>query len=197
MMFGTNPGMKETCKLIKKGSIGAELGVWKGDSTELLLQRAAHVHMVDSWSPIPYEASAEHGDFDAYLKRYSKLVGSEYPSDFQTYYNKVYEHVLNRFEGKPVTIYRMTTQTWFIWIHHNKIGVPLQFDWIYIDASHDYKTCLADLYNSHKLIISGGRIYGDDYGNPRLRVTESVDRFAQEQELKVVNFHSDQYYIEV
>ena len=33
MMFGENPGTDQTWYRMKPGSIGAELGVWKGDTT--------------------------------------------------------------------------------------------------------------------------------------------------------------------
>ena len=34
MMFGKNPGTDETWKRIPEGSIGAELGVWQGNSSK-------------------------------------------------------------------------------------------------------------------------------------------------------------------
>ena len=54
MMFGKNPGTDETWKRIPENSVGAELGVWQGESSEKFLKRAKHVHLVDSWSPIVY-----------------------------------------------------------------------------------------------------------------------------------------------
>ena len=50
MMFGKNPGTDQTWKRIPEGSVGAELGVWQGDSSEKFLKRAGHAHSVDSWS---------------------------------------------------------------------------------------------------------------------------------------------------
>ena len=35
-----------------ENSVGAELGVWQGESPEKFLKRAKHVHLVDSWSPL-------------------------------------------------------------------------------------------------------------------------------------------------
>ena len=57
MMFGKNPGTDETWKRIPEYSVGAELGVWQGESSEKFLKRASHVHLVDSWSPVVYEES--------------------------------------------------------------------------------------------------------------------------------------------
>ena len=48
MMFGKNPGTDQTWKRIPEYSVGAELGVWQGESSEKFLKRASHVHLVDS-----------------------------------------------------------------------------------------------------------------------------------------------------
>ena len=104
MMFGKNPGTDETWKRIPEGSIGAELGVWKGDSSEKFLRRAKHVHLVDEWAPAVFEGSNEFGGYDAYLKRYSELTGEATTEGFVRYYNKIHEGVVKRFTNKPVTI---------------------------------------------------------------------------------------------
>ena len=65
MMFGKNPGTDQTWKRIPEGSVGAELGVWQGDSSEKFLKRAGHVHLVDSWSPVVYEESDEEANDNA------------------------------------------------------------------------------------------------------------------------------------
>ena len=43
MMFGKNPGTDATWKRIPEYSVGAELGVWKGDSSLKFLKRACHI----------------------------------------------------------------------------------------------------------------------------------------------------------
>ena len=48
MMVGGNPFAEKTMWRIPKDSIGAELGVWKGDSSKLFLKRAKLLHLVDS-----------------------------------------------------------------------------------------------------------------------------------------------------
>ena len=82
MMFGKNPGTDKTATLIPEGSIGAELGVWKGDSSAKFIKRAKHIHLVDSWTVEAYQGSDEHGGYDAYLNRYSELVGSDNPCPY-------------------------------------------------------------------------------------------------------------------
>lgn len=189
MMFGKNPGTNETWKRIPKNSIGVELGVWKGDSSEKFLRRAKHLYLVDPWSVVPYEDSDEFGDYQGYLKRYSSLVGSSNPDDFQKYYDKIAKQVKNRFINKPVTIYRMTTTSFF-----NQFTEKV--DWVYVDALHNFDGCLSDLRNSLKIVKPGGSILGDDY-HTKDGVTRAVDAFIKETNLSLDNFYTDQFEIKI
>ena len=187
MMFGGNPGTDQTWYRMKAGSVGAELGVWKGDTTIKFLNAASHIHMVDPWSVQPY-LDNENVDKTRYFSRYSKLVGSDKPEDFQNYYNKIFEGVVKRFKNKPITMHRMTTTEWF-----EKFDDKL--DWIYVDARHDTPGVLEDLHNSVKVLKPGGVIYGDDYGYDKYSVKMGVDQFIKETGLNLNNFYKDQYEI--
>lgn len=187
MMFGTNQGSNETWKLIPEGSVGVELGVWKGDSSEKFLRRAQHLHLVDPWSITPYEASDEFGDYDGYLNRYSKLVGSRNPQDFQTYYDNIAKSIQERFKDRPVTIHRCTTDEFFGTFKE-------KVDWVYVDALHSYDGCLSDLRKSREIINVGGFIIGDDYGNKE-GVVQAVNQFIKETGLILDNFFGTQYRI--
>lgn len=189
MMYGKNPGTEATWQRIPAFSVGAELGVWRGFSTLKLARNAAMVYAVDAWSPIAYENSDEFGDYQAYLDRYSELVGSNDPQRFQEYYDSIHREVVERFKGNPkIQICRMTTDEWF-----KKQTVPI--DWIYVDASHSYEGCLSDLRQSLKIVKKGGSIFGDDYGKNKQGVTDAVNTFIEETGLKLNNFYSDQYEI--
>lgn len=188
MMFGNNPGTNETWKQIPENSIGAELGVWRGDSSAKFLKRAAHIHLVDAWSPVAYKDSDEFGDYTAYLNRYSELVKSKDPKDFQKYYDKIYDSVVERFKNHNVTIHRKKTDDWLdTWTQ------PL--DWIYVDASHSYDGCLSDLRKSWNLIKSGGFLFGDDFSDKKIAVKNAVKTFSKEIGIPVNNFYLDQYKI--
>lgn len=188
MMFGKNAGSNETWKHILEGSIGAELGVWKGDSSAKFLKKAKHVHLVDSWSPVAYEDSDEHGDYVAYLQRYSQLVGSTNIEDFQKYYDDIFNSVKERFKNNSVTIHRMTTKEFFK--SFNK-----KLDWVYVDASHSYVGCLHDLENSLKILNPGGYIFGDDYSDNKPGVVSAVNDFVRKNDLYFENFYLNQFKI--
>ena len=190
MMFGNNPGTDETWKRIPEYSVGAELGVWKGDSSLKFLKRATHIHLVDAWAPEVFEESNEFGGYQAYLDRYSKLTGEATTEGFKKYYDKIYEGVKTRFYGRPVTIHRMPTSEWFNTFTE-------QLDWIYVDASHSYNGCLHDLTNAVKFIKPGGKLLGDDYGPKKQGVKDAVDQFIKNTGYTLNNFHTDQFEVQL
>ena len=189
MMFGENPGTNETWKRIKKDSIGVELGVWKGESSEKFLRRTEHLHLVDPWSTIAYEDSDEFGDYQGYLDRYSMLVSSNNPKEFQKYYDDIASGVYDKFKDQSVTIHRCTTDEFFNYFNET-------VDWVYIDALHSFDGCLSDLRNSLKIIKPGGFIFGDDYGNKK-GVIKAVNTFIAETGLILDNFYTNQFEIKI
>jgi hypothetical protein len=195
MMYGKNLGSFKTCERIPEGSVGVEIGVWRGDSSEKFLSRVEHLHLVDSWSPIPYQDSTEHGDYENYLKRYEELVGSRNPDDYQKFYDKIYNSVCERFKDKPVTIHRMNSREFFPQFTE-------KVDWVYVDGDHSYAGVTHDLTNALTIIKEGGKILGDDYaavppkeGGFKPDVKRAVDDFVKNNNLKFTNFYGTQYEI--
>jgi hypothetical protein len=186
-MYGRNIDSEETWKRIPENSVGVEIGVWKGDSSDKFLRRARHMHLVDSWSPISYENSDEHGNYENYLKRYSKLVGSDNPEDFQRYYDNIYNSVVERFKEQSITIHRMSSEQFFKTFTE-------KVDWVYVDGDHSYEGCLKDLRNCLKIVKPGGMIFGDDYTN-KPGVHQAVNQFIAETNLPFNNFYETQYEI--
>lgn len=193
-MVGCNAGSAVTARRIKPDTVGVEIGVWRGDSSELFLRRASHLHLVDPWSVLPYAKGDEFPDYASYLSRYSEQVGSEDPAAFQAYYDAVHASVEKRFSGSPVTIHRMQSREFFA-----RFEGPV--DWVYIDGLHSYRACLADLEGAKRIVRPGGCIYGDDYGmrnHPRLGgVTRAVEQFAETHGLAVTKLGGLQFEIRV
>lgn len=187
MMFGKNTGAEATASRIPAGSIGVEIGVWKGDSSALFLERAAHLHLVDPWSVAAYEDSDEFGDYGAYLARYSKIVGSSDPAAFQSYYDSVRDTVRRRFAGRPVTLHCCASAQFFA-------SFAELVDWVYVDGAHSFDGCLEDLRGACKIVKVGGAIFGDDYGN-KDGVTRAVQAFLMESGKTVEIFGRNQYQI--
>lgn len=54
-MRGVNTQVLETVKRIPSNTVGVELGVWMGDSSEKFLSKAKKLFLVDSWDITPYK----------------------------------------------------------------------------------------------------------------------------------------------
>lgn len=174
-----NKDSKNIMSLIEPNTVGAEVGVWYGNSSKQFLGRGVkELHLVDAWSVEPYKESTEHGSYDNYLERYSKLCGGNTEEDFQKFYDNVYRTVKSSLgSNERVTIHRMNSNDWF-----NTFDKKL--DWIYVDGDHSYEGCLRDLNNALKVTKIGGLILGDDYKWPgtvygKEGVTRAVDEFCQ------------------
>lgn len=187
MMLGKNSQSFSILERIPEDSIGVELGVWKGESSEKFLTKAKYLHLVDSWSVIPYKNNEENGTFEDYLQKYKILVGSSDIDEFQKFYDNIYISVVNKFKGKNVKIHRMDTKAFFTIFTE-------MVDWVYVDAAHDHAGCYFDLINSFKIVKTGGSIFGDDYLN-KPGVRSAVDFFVKEHNLKFYNFYKSQYQI--
>jgi hypothetical protein len=184
MMYGENSGTDETVKRIPEGSVGVEIGVWKGQSSKKFLKRVEHLHLVDPWSIRAYKNDS--GEFtergQTYFRRYAKLVGSQKPEAFQSYYEKIYNEVKEKFKNQPVTIHRCTSDEFFKKFEE-------KVDWIYIDGLHDYEGCLKDLRNALTIVKH-------DYGN-KPGIVRAVDQFIAETNLPFDNFFTNQFEIKV
>ena len=181
MMVGQNTGSDVTKNKIPEGSVGVEIGVWRGDTTAKFIKRAKHIVAVDPWSLKGNE------DPELFFERYSELVGDTSKEAFTDYYNDVHKFVCKRFKDHNITICRMTSREWF---KQNKET----YDWVYVDGLHNHDGCLYDLRESWKIIKEGGTLFGDDYPNKE-GVVSAVNQFINETGLKLEKFSHNQYLI--
>lgn len=188
MMIGKNIHVLETLNRIPQNSVGVELGVWKGNSSELFAQRTKRLHLVDSWSTEPY---TELESYSSYLERYSSITGGDTPEDFMRFYDAVHAGVVNKFrDNNSVIVHRNTTEEFFETFDE-------KVDWFYVDAAHDEEGVYLDLTNCYNYLKAhgGGIIFGDDYGN-KAGVVAGVDRWmAEHPELTLNNFYKNQFEI--
>lgn len=190
MMYGKNESSIKTLEKIPENSIGVEIGVWEGLTSEIFLNKCKHLFLVDPWSIEPYKKTDEWGTYENYINRYSDLVKSKNEDDFQKYYDSVYENVCSKFKDKSVTIIRKTSDDFFLNPPKTRIN------WIYIDGSHAYNECLKDLINSYHLLKKyDGIILGDDYHDRVPGVKEAVNQFIKIYNLELNNFYGSQYEI--
>jgi predicted O-methyltransferase YrrM len=125
---------------IKPGSVGAEIGVWRGYFSVEILQktRVKKLYLVDAWKPQPsYNDPLTDTDHEANLaetKHHLRGMG-------------------NRWE-----IVRGTSTE----VAANDKTIP-PLDWVYIDADHSYEACLADLLAWEKRLKPDGILMGHDF----------------------------------
>lgn len=182
-MTHTNKDSHNLMHVIKPNTVGAEIGVWFGNtSTQFLKKGLKKLYMVDPYSVEPYKENSER-TYQEYLAKYQPITGEFAEAGFQKYYDKVYAEINSRFRTfKEVEICRMLSDEWF------KKYNDVKLDWIYIDGDHSYEGCLSDLENGLKAVKSDGLILGDDYGWPNSKwnkpgVTKAVNEFINTNNL--------------
>lgn len=134
-------------RMLPKHSIGAEIGVWRGDFSARILQivKPKELHLVDPWK-------FEGGERYRHAWYGADGAGSQLAMD------RIYANVAARFANEQsVFIHRV-----------NSTSVELadsSLDWVYIDGNHLYDFVKADIEFFSRKVKSGGLITGDDYGD--------------------------------
>ena len=137
---------------------GAEVGVWRGDFSALLLRlnRPKKLFLVDPWAH-----SGEH-------------QRAMYGRRAQPVMDEIYESVLERFAGRDQVVVRRETSA-------DAVANLSQLDWAYIDGDHTYEAVKADLEAYGKLVRPGGVMAGDDYAGKAWwsgGVRQAVDEYG-------------------
>jgi hypothetical protein len=135
---------------IPPGSVGAEIGVFKGAFSEKLLKatKAKKLYLIDPWV-----SRTE----DAYDKAWYGKTNSD-----QAMMDTICKGVRRRFaaeiEAGTVEILRMESSKAAAMIPDESL------DFVYIDGDHSYEGVRDDLANYLPKVRAGGLICGDDYG---------------------------------
>lgn len=159
-------------RMLPSGSVGAEIGVWRGDFSARILRwaRPSRLVLVDPWR------FTEDEDY-----KHAMFGGA---SGGQAEMDEVHAGVVTRFKerldaGQVVIRREPSVEAAQAW----QDG-PL--DWVYIDGDHTYDGVRADLHAYWPLLKAGGVMAGDDYAFPgwwKDGVTLAVNEFAAEQRL--------------
>jgi hypothetical protein len=172
-------------ELPPRGSLCAEIGVWRGDfSAEILrLARPAKLHLVDPWAFMTGEAYAE--------ARYGGKAAAD-----QAAMDDLYAGVIHRFAepiaGGVVEVHRCESA------EAASRFPDGSFDWIYVDGNHLYEFVRADLEAYDPKVKAGGLIAGDDYGARGWwedGVTRAVDEFVEARGYEVVSLAASQFVL--
>lgn len=127
----------------KQTGNAVEVGVWEGEfAAHNLKSWKGHYYMVDKW------AHRQGGDNDKNMPD----AGS-----WEQVLDKAKQNVFP-FDGRA-RIFKEESVAAVVHFNDNR------FDWIYIDAQHDYESLKADLNAWWPKIREGGLFSGDDYGD--------------------------------
>ena len=116
-----------------------EVGCKEGRTTGFLLHNLPDLRVIsiDAWAPVPNSAE-DYADWD-----YSDIV--------KKFWQNVGEH------RHRIRMYELLSLAAAKHLHGE------QFDIVFIDAGHDYESCLADIQAWWPLVREGGYLCGHDY----------------------------------
>jgi hypothetical protein len=148
----------ELLKLLPENSIGAEIGVWVGEYSKIILEvvKPKKLFLVDVWGHI----SLSYNDH---------LMADNIEQE------KRFQQVAKQFLDKDNVYLIRTTSN-----NMPEIFPENFFDWIYIDGDHSYEGCKLDLNISKKIVKENGYILGHDYNYKFQGVVDSVNEFVKE-----------------
>lgn len=167
-------------KQLPKSCICAEIGVYKGKFSERIIEltNPKKLILVDAW-----DISVMRDNSDSHK------------SNTQYNFDLLYSHVYNKFKHKNIVeIIRKNSNEAL------ESFTDGYFDWIYIDASHNYEDVLNDLELSRLKCKKDGIIAGDDYVDAKGKwgtdVIRAVDDFAKKYRFHIESIN-DQFIIKL
>jgi hypothetical protein len=170
-------------ELAPKGAVVVEVGVWRGDSAELIwiLTRPKRLVLVDPWV-VPKDPKMS------------------FPRDRnQAQLNTIARNVRKRFAAtvkkRGIMIYRETSA------EAVKRFQDKTIDWVHIDGYHAYEDVLFDLKAWGQKIKHGGMLLCDDYcwgQELNFPVRRAIHQFLadSQEQFKVVAIHTDQVLLQ-
>jgi hypothetical protein len=171
---------------LPKYSIGAEIGVYKGEFSSLTLKRLKprEFHLIDPWK-CREETIYRAGWYGA-----DKTTQAE----MDAIMDAIYESVRSRFARNGTRIHRMTSA------EAVKTFPNHYFDWVYVDGDHQYEAVKKDLELYLPKLKPSGFLCGDDYGNPgwwQDGVTRAVNEFISQHPCKTVLIENHQFLMQM
>jgi len=153
--------------LCKEGQIGAEIGVFTGDFSEILLSTSPKkLFLIDCWVKQEGEYTRD---------------GNNNVVD-----GNLYSQVVQKFKDDPrVIIWRMFSDEACNHFTDN------YFDWIYLDADHTYASAMKDLKNWLPKVKIGGLFLGHDYFTTDcIDVEAAVNKFFGKSNIDILTIEN-------
>jgi hypothetical protein len=147
--------------------VGAEVGVYKGEYTEMFLKKGLKMFAIDPWIAYSEEHSQKRQDE---LFRYATEQLSKYPEC--TIIRKPSLEAVKDFKDESL-------------------------DFVYIDGDHSFQDCLEDMTEWAKKVRKGGIVAGHDYKGHSCRyVQPAVNYYVKEHGIELHVIGKRGYMIE-
>jgi hypothetical protein len=149
--------------LVSEDSVIVEVGVWKGEFSNLLYnKKPKEMILIDPWKSFP------------------ELTGRWY-STTQKEMDRIYNQVKNRFsQCKNVKIIREFSLN---------VILDSKADLVYIDGNHSYESVKKDLNHWWSQINTGGYMTGDDFNwsdkHCKIGPKKAIEEFCKEKNAKL------------
>jgi len=161
---------------LPKGGRGIEIGVFRGEFSEMILEitEPELLVLIDPW-----EVTEDDKYYYTIYKKH-RVWNKEAEKHVRDMNHLSYARVQEKFKDNPkVRIIRSKAEDAI------KLLTPNTFDFVYIDGDHF--DAYNDITNYYPLLKEGGYMCGDDYKEEWFGTTviEDVDRFVKERKLKL------------
>lgn len=175
-------------KFLPKSSVGAEIGVLKGDFSQQILEttRPTKLHLIDPW---------EHQTSETYKDALYGGRAKGGQQEVDSFHDSVIFRFKSQISADQVEIHRGYSTT-----------ILKQFpdgylDWIYIDGNHLYDYVKEDLELAYQKVKQGGYITGDDYDFSPSEwwqggVKRAVDEFLESRRVRLVEIKNHQFILQ-
>lgn len=144
---------------LKGELIGVEIGVWRGENAEKILQNLSikKLYLID-----PYDA------YKSYILPPTKDLTKD---------EEIAQEKLAKFKDKIRFIKLKASDA----VHL----IPDELDFVYIDGNHTYEYVKQDIENYWPKIKKGGVIGGHDYNAKEPGINKAVDEFVKNKKTRL------------
>lgn len=171
-------------EFLPPASVGAEIGVDRGDFSERILSRVKPktLHLIDPW---------KYFDSEAYA---TSCYGGERGGS-QAEMDERYLKIMQRFKAQIASQQVVVHRSFSHEVSPNFSDA--YFDWVYIDGDHHYESVKRDLETYYSKVKQGGCLLGDDYGGKGWKggVTQAVDEFVATDRVTLVGIRDRQFIL--
>ena len=162
-------------RLVPQGSVGAEIGVFKGDFTKHILSivRPRRLHLIDPY----WTVYGEHFNWNTVHDDFGRLKTWEAFAEVQK--------IIRVFDKDGVSILHIGRSVECLSIFRDGY-----FDWVYLDSTHSYEDTKLELELLERKMSADGMITGHDWqDNPyhiHAGVKKAVGEFCDQHNWKVI-----------